>query len=186
MLISYWTSLLQVRCFIEQSLSDLKKVWAKRIEYTLSIACPCNKGGCHLLAFSKCMNQDTIVCELRSHINTMEIKREFCCEVGKLHSHVFLYKSPFHDFNILCWWHSSVDTDNVEGPFCDPNMLYLWHISVDIDKISLLSNWFWGCVCELCSFYWIVLLHRPLYATIGNYYVDIINRLFGRLFRQTN
>ncbi|XP_072028048.1 uncharacterized protein [Amphiura filiformis] len=70
----------KVKGFLEESLSDLKEIWAKRIEYTFSIACPCDVDSCHLLPFVKCLSQEVVFCERRKPIHTAEIKEQFGLE----------------------------------------------------------------------------------------------------------
>ena len=70
--------------------------------------------------------------------------------------------------------------------FSDPNMIF-YDIVCDsryIDKISLFPNF--QSILRLCYACFAVSYTVALCHYVGNYYVDIINRQFSQLFRQTS
>ena len=97
---------------------------------------------------------------------------------NRSHLIAFLLTQHFHIIP-LHWSSSCLDGINsskyssnllhIKGPFWDHNMLFLWHSFIGILEISLLPIFsrFWVCVCELCPFYCITLLYKPLYVGIS-------------------
>ena len=87
-----------------------------------------------------------------------------------------------HDFQ----WLFSLLRTTVKGPFCDHNMLFLWHTSIDGQK-CLISKFLIESEVAIVSYVCFTVSYCCIGQLInGNYYVDIINRQFGRLFYQTS
>ncbi|XP_071952913.1 uncharacterized protein [Antedon mediterranea] len=79
----------KVRHFLEFTLSELRQLWIKRVKFTFSVACPCNKTcelhgkpGCkeescrHFLSLDECLATNIITCDHR-RIKTTKYKRWF-------------------------------------------------------------------------------------------------------------
>ncbi|XP_038060814.1 uncharacterized protein LOC119731680 isoform X1 [Patiria miniata] len=54
----------KVHDFVEENLQNLKDMWIKRINYTLSVECPCQRGSLHLLPLDKCLENPEVSCRI--------------------------------------------------------------------------------------------------------------------------
>ncbi|XP_022096049.1 uncharacterized protein LOC110982143 isoform X2 [Acanthaster planci] len=54
----------EVHDFVEENLQNLKDMWIKRINYSLSVECPCRRSSLHLLSLDKCLEKAEVPCRI--------------------------------------------------------------------------------------------------------------------------
>ena len=78
--------LMQVKAFLEEVVADLKATWARGIEYTFCVQCPCDLMQRHFLSLEDCLKKGIVPCSKGlSRVPTDDIQRRFMdkpCKTG--------------------------------------------------------------------------------------------------------
>ena len=85
--ISDWIILfeMQVKEYLEQVVADLKATWARGIEYTFCVQCPCDPEQRHFLCLDDCLTKGIVPCSKGFRVQTDDIQRYFMdkpCKIG--------------------------------------------------------------------------------------------------------
>ena len=66
-----------MKTFLTSIAEDLKNIWARGIEYSFRVTCPCGKGDSHTLNLEDCLTRAAIPCSQGARILTAEIQSKF-------------------------------------------------------------------------------------------------------------
>ncbi len=71
--------------FVKSELQNLKDLWIKRINYSLAVQCPCNRGSIHFLPLDECFANTSVACRTQKmqqvEVKTCQFKAMFEQEI---------------------------------------------------------------------------------------------------------